>query len=310
MLKLLTRILTTRLTQEIDHLIPEHQFGFRRGRSTLHAVNNLLKDIDEALKMPKGKFYTIVIDYTKAFDLLNRKKLLTKLENLIGTRNPHTVIVKNILAHNTVVINDTVSTSKDIIQTNGVLQGDPLSPLLFNVATSDIAKTLQLRPHQTVIYMYADDMVIGSTNKTDLQNALNDLANWADENDFEVNQRKTVKMVFRKGGRVAADDNVSYKNATLETVNTFKYIGITLQTTNTTFRIHIKEKTTAAIKAIYDIKEIAQLSLKTAMALFNNKIVPILTYGIDIIWDKLKLQDLAALEKVKARFLKKSARRI
>jgi hypothetical protein len=244
-------------------------------KGQIHAVNNLLKDIDEALKMPKGKFYTIFIDYTKAFDLLNRKKLLTKLENLIDTRNPHTVIVKNILAHNTVVINDTVSTSKDIIQTHGVLQGDALSPLLFNVATSDIAKTLQQRPHQTVIYMYADDIVIGSTNKTDLQNALNDLANWADENDFEVNRRKTVQMVFRKGGRVAADDNVSYKIATLETVNTFKYLGITLQTTSTTFRIHIKEKTTAAIKAIYDIKEIAQLSLKTAMALFN-KIVPIL----------------------------------
>jgi hypothetical protein len=55
-----------------------------------------------------------------------------------------------------------------------------------------------------------------------------------------------------------------------------------------------------------DIKEIAQLSLKTARAIFNNKIVPILTYGIDIILDKLKLKDLAALEKVKAKFLKKA----
>jgi hypothetical protein len=53
-------------------------------------------------------------------------------------------------------------------------------------------------------------------------------------------------------------------------------------------------------------EEIAQLSLKTTMALFNKKIVPILAYGIDIIWDKLKLKDLAALEKVKARFLKKA----
>ena len=36
--KIMTKILTERMTDLTDHHIPEQQFGFRRGRSTLHAV--------------------------------------------------------------------------------------------------------------------------------------------------------------------------------------------------------------------------------------------------------------------------------
>ena len=60
-----------------------------------------------------------------------------------------------------------------------------------------------------------------------------------------------------------------------------------LQTTTRSFRIHTKERAAAAIIAIHDIKEITQLSLQTAMNLFYAKIMPILTYGLKIIWSKL-----------------------
>ncbi|KAJ4429491.1 hypothetical protein ANN_21660 [Periplaneta americana] len=55
---------------------------------------------------------------------------------------------------------------------------------------------------------------------------------------------------------------------------------------------------------MYDIHAISRISLKTAMALFNAKIVPIATYGIDLIWERLSLKDLMNLEAVKSRFLK------
>ncbi|KAJ4442440.1 hypothetical protein ANN_04026 [Periplaneta americana] len=55
---------------------------------------------------------------------------------------------------------------------------------------------------------------------------------------------------------------------------------------------------------MYDIQAISRISLKTAMALLNAKIVPIATYGIYLIWEKLSLKDLMTLEAVKSRFLK------
>jgi hypothetical protein len=58
-------------------MLPDKQFGFIPGRSTLHAISNLLRNIEDALRWPKGKLYAIFIDYTKAFDLLGRGKICT-----------------------------------------------------------------------------------------------------------------------------------------------------------------------------------------------------------------------------------------
>ena len=44
-LKLLTRILTKRLAEKLEPLLPEEQFGFRRGRSTTMAAENLMDQI-------------------------------------------------------------------------------------------------------------------------------------------------------------------------------------------------------------------------------------------------------------------------
>lgn len=49
-LKILTSIITKRISKEVEHKIPEEQFGFRKGRSTLHAIKNLLDDTKTPLK--------------------------------------------------------------------------------------------------------------------------------------------------------------------------------------------------------------------------------------------------------------------
>jgi hypothetical protein len=47
--------------------------------------------------------------------------------------------------------------------------------------------------------MYADDMALVSRNRAKLQECFNKLATWADRNKFQINNKKTVMMVFRKG---------------------------------------------------------------------------------------------------------------
>lgn len=303
--KIFSRLLTKRITEKIDILIPEHQFGFRRGRSTIHAVTNLLNDIDDAIRIPRGKFYAVFIDYTKAFDYLSRQKLVQKLQHMLGEGSPLWTIVTNILAVNKVRINDGTSTSDSIIQTNGVLQGDPLSPLLFNAATADIVKAVLGENSPVALYMYADDMVMGAKQIEDLQRAFDKLIGWTKDNLFNINMNKTVQMTFRNGGRTAKKDVITNENGKLEIVNDFKYLGIHLQSTRTSFRIHIKDRAIAAIKAFQDISRPDLLDIKTALILFDAKITPILTYGIHIVWNHLTVGDLATMEKVKASYLKR-----
>ena len=96
-MKLLSKLLTARLSEETDKNIREEQFGFRVGRSTLQAINNLIQDIDDALRHSRGKFYTVFIDYTKAFDKLDRRILIAKLQSLIGNDNPIVTLIHNIV---------------------------------------------------------------------------------------------------------------------------------------------------------------------------------------------------------------------
>lgn len=299
--KLLTSILNARLTSEIDRKIPEQQFGFRKGRSTLQAVDILLKDIREALSEKKQKFYAVFVDYSKAFDNVNRKLMIGKLRDMVEQDGHTLTLIHNILAQNAIKIDDSVRKSKQVNQTRGVLQGDPLSPLLFNVMTADITQIC----HPSIkMYMYADDMVLGSTDRKELQESIHNLEAWAVENGFTINLSKTMQMVFRKGGRLTEGDHIQLQNKSLQITNAFKYLGVTLQTTARSFRIHTKERAAAAIIAIHDIQNISQLSLETAMKLFEAKVLPILTYGIETTWTDLSLGDLNTMEKVKARFLK------
>jgi hypothetical protein len=67
-----------------ENTLPDEQFSFRRGRLTLQAASCLKEDIEEGLRHPRGKLQAIFIDYTKAFDLINRTLFIEKLEVRIG----------------------------------------------------------------------------------------------------------------------------------------------------------------------------------------------------------------------------------
>ncbi|KAJ4447006.1 hypothetical protein ANN_08994 [Periplaneta americana] len=60
----------------------------------------------------------------------------------------------------------------------------------------------------STLIMYADDMAIGSANKEAIQHGIDAVQRWASENEFVINKNKTVQMVFRRGGRVAASDTL------------------------------------------------------------------------------------------------------
>lgn len=205
---------------------------------------------------------------------------------------------------NYVQIDDNIDRSQPLEQTNGVLQGDPLSLLLFNIATSDVYKDIEA--DNVKIYAYADDMVILSTDIEDLQTAFNQLKEWANKNELLLNEKKTVTMTFRKGGRAAANDIIMYGTEPLTRVPHFKYLGITMQTQGNVYSLHVKERAAAAVIAMNGIKNLHKISLSTAMKLFELKITPIITYGIDLIWEHLKKNNLADIERVKATFLKKA----
>ena len=68
------KILQARLLQYVNHELPDVQAGFRKGRGTRDQITNICWIIEKARKFQKN-IYFCFIDYTKAFDTVDHKKL-------------------------------------------------------------------------------------------------------------------------------------------------------------------------------------------------------------------------------------------
>ena len=100
------------------------------------------------------------------------------------------------------------------------------SPIMFNMITHDVVQKV---PTEDVkMHLYVDDMLILSNNRTSLQEAINRLEEWSQENDMYINQNKTKIMKFRKGGKLSSTDIFICGNRTLKIIKSFKYLGVTL----------------------------------------------------------------------------------
>ncbi|XP_054287551.1 uncharacterized protein LOC129003286 [Macrosteles quadrilineatus] len=66
---------------ERNSLLASSQHGFRRGRSTISAVSELIGEVLDTFE-DKGSAALVLADLSKAFDTVNHKMLLQKLENL------------------------------------------------------------------------------------------------------------------------------------------------------------------------------------------------------------------------------------
>jgi len=113
-------------------------------------------------------------------------------------------------------------------------------------------------------------------------------------------------MKFRKGGRAGRLRRIIVGGTPLEVVGKFPYLGIVFTSTGTHFGEHISDRIRKAHSAMTMIKTPQMLSLRTVLILFNLRVAPVASYGIQLIWPHLTAHQLGDLDKVKATFLKRA----
>ena len=75
------KITSVRLTRYINQIIPEEQFGFRKGKSTEQAIKQLVGAIKEGLNKSKGRMDALYIDFRAVFNNDSRPHLLHRLHD-------------------------------------------------------------------------------------------------------------------------------------------------------------------------------------------------------------------------------------
>ena len=73
------KILKARLQQDVNRELSDVQAGFRKGRGTREQIANIHWTIEKAREFQKNICF---IDYTKAFDCVDHKKLWKILQEM------------------------------------------------------------------------------------------------------------------------------------------------------------------------------------------------------------------------------------
>jgi hypothetical protein len=252
------------------------QFGFRQASSTSHAIF-VMKTIIEDLKRKKKTGFAIFLDYSKAFDKINRNKMFNKL---ILKLKPHIwLFLWNYYSVAKVVIKiDENNFSSPFEPTVGVKQGGNLSPSLFNCVIDELLRLLETENNSYKIasdeteeivlgiVVYADDTNSIADNEEKAQKNLDIIEKYCDLYDIKINVKKTKWMWLGKKEnnkeselvkklRQLTEPRFHICKLDIERVHKFKFLGCEISSDGSN-KAHISKRKSIAITAIAGLKEL------------------------------------------------------
>ena len=310
--KLFTRILNNRLNEwaENYYVYIEAQAGFRKNMATVDNIFILNSLITHMLNQNKQLFCAFV-DFTKAFDFVNRDILWYKLIKT-GIRGKMLDIIRSMYSEVKSQVKHNNIISPVFFSNIGVRQGECLSPFLFAIYLNDLEEEIALRGSEGIdigmvklyLLLYADDIVLFADSADELQSLLNILENYCSRWKLTVNTSKTKILIFRNGGMLPGNLAFMYNGENIEIVKQFSYLGVVYTAGGL---CHQTQKTLAgqALKAIFAMNKylykFTYLKPLHVLDLFDKLISPILNYGSEV-WGFHKAP---AIEAVHLQFCKK-----
>ena len=232
--RLLHRVLASRLSKLAS--MSSSQRGFTEIDGTL--ANAMILHEYLRFRTLKGKGYHVIsLDVRKAFDTVSHCSISRALDRL-GI--PET-LAKYIMAtfDATTSIKVGTATTRPIGICRGVRQGDPISPVLFNICLDEILEKVNEKyqggslPNggRCAIMAFADDLILIADHDVEIPLMLDDVAAFLERRGMAVNPAKCRALIAGVvSGRSVARNRSSYTmNGTpipnVDAFNAFRYLG-------------------------------------------------------------------------------------
>ena len=140
------KILQASLQQYVNHELPDVQAGFRKDRGTRDQIANICWIIKKAKELQKS-IYFCFIDYAKAFDCVDHKKLWKILQEM-EIPDHLTCLLRNLYAGQEATFRTGHGTTDWFQIEKGVCKGCILSSCLFNFYAEYIMRNAGLEETQ------------------------------------------------------------------------------------------------------------------------------------------------------------------
>lgn len=292
---------------EVNNVIPDHQFGFRRAHSAAHQAANLSSIIRQN-KRSKKSTGVIALDISKAFDSVWHAGLILKLKRLGFAPHVQRLIASFCSSRSfTVRVGTALSESSTIPA--GVPQGSALSPMLYNIYTADVP-----RPKEARLLTYADDTAFVASGKQHrvitrrLEEAMAHINNYLSTWHISTNVAKTQYIFIppdRKRRRLPPAP-LQIDDLHLSPTPTIEYLGVIFDN-KINFKPHIERlrgRSLCMIKALYPMIAGNQLTDSNRRKLVKQIVWPTVTYAAAA-WADASETDLIRLRRAFSRTAKK-----
>ena len=207
--KILAKSLALRLQKMIKSVILDDQVGYIKGRN-ISTIVRLIDDVIEYIQVNNKTGAVVALDYTKAFDTIN-KKFLVEVFKVAG-------FGPEFIQWVTVLMNGTESCvsycgwlSAFFPVKTGIRQGCPFSPLAFVLAVELLAHKIRQSSEikgigiptnygnrVVKIAMYADDSTLLLHDEYDVQYALHIVEEFSKFSGLILNKNKTEALMIGK----------------------------------------------------------------------------------------------------------------
>lgn len=302
--KVLERLILKRINTDIpnNQWIPNHQFGFRQGHSTVQQTHRITQAINQAFE--EKKYCTSVfLDVSQAFDKVWHAGLLHKIKSILPLKYFH--LLKSYLTNRKFRIRVGQEISGNYPIRAGVPQGSVLGPVLYLLYTSDLPTSTK-----TILGTFADDTTILAIDEdpsiaADLaQKHLDEVQLWMNKWKIKINETKSKQVDFTL--RKERCPQIRLNNTTIPQTTSAKYLGFHLDS-KLTWKEHIlKKRKQMELKTrelLWLIGRKSKLSMENKILLYKTIITPIWTYGIEI-WGCASKSNIALLQRCQSKILR------
>jgi hypothetical protein len=270
---------------ETNSLLSEHQFGFRKGHSTLHPLLVLHQRGADALDKLQ-ELYVTALDIAGAFDTVWHKRLLLKCESL-GLTGKLLHWLSDYLQNRGQKVSVSECLSPMLATTAGVPQGSILGPILFLIYINDLPSIVESIP-----LVFADDCSLLTAvprpsarpeKRQNLQRDIDNICNWADQNQLKFAPAKTQLMtISRRKDQSVQLPPIVMSGTELSEVQSVKLLGVQLSNDGSA-KDHILTKVTTAGKLVGMLRRQARyLSEKARFHIYVATIRPLLEYSCPV----------------------------
>jgi hypothetical protein len=297
--KMLEHVVAKALLNHLEShkILTDNQHGFRHERS---CETQLILFVDELLRnMVNGKQTdAVVMDFSKAFDMVPHYSLLVKLQNY-GIGNQGLKWIESFLADRTqrVVVDGQKSDPAPV--TSGVPQGSVLGPILFLVYINDMPECITSNCR-----LFADDTIVYREVNCDadallLQQDLDALQHWEKKWGMSFNPTKCNTInITRKKKPLTTTYNL--KDEALENVKVASYLGVQISA-DLSWHNQVAKVAAKGNKSLGFIRRNIRTSSKPTKSLAYHTLVrPVLEYASGV-WSPHQHHLIHSIEMVQRR---------